>query len=151
MKVTTSNFGQIEIEKEKIINFPQGLLGFPDEKQFIIINDEDEENSFQWLQSLDQPDLAFVIINPFLIYEDYDIKISKTIKDKLEIGDIKDLAIYSIVVIPQDVEKMTANLLGPLVINVNKKIGKQIILDDNRYTTKHYIFGQNENIADRSV
>lgn len=150
MKYNTS-FGEIEIDEQKILDFPEGLLGFQDEKQFLIINNEDEENPFQWLQSLRQADLAFVIINPFLIYPDYDIKISKTVINRLGIEDEKDVAIYSIVVVPEKMEDMTANLLGPIVININKRIGKQIILDDNRYSTKHYIFQEDEILADRSV
>lgn len=151
MKFNTTNFGEIEIDEQKILDFPEGLLGFQEEKKFIIINNEDTENPFQWLQSLNNPDLAFVIINPFIVYPDYDIRISKTVRNRLEIEDEKDVAIYAIVVVPEEMEKMTANLLGPIVININKKLGKQIILDDNRYSTKHYIFSQEENIEDRGV
>ena len=65
-------------------------------------------------------------------------------QDKLNIKDEKDVAVYSIVVVPKDVKKMTANLLGPIIINVKERLGKQVILDDPRYTTKHYIFPQRE-------
>ncbi|NLW22607.1 MAG: flagellar assembly protein FliW [Tissierellia bacterium] len=149
MKLNTTNFGEIEIDEENIIDFPEGIPGFEGEKQFIIINNEDEENPFQWLQSVNNPDLAFVIINPFFVFPDYDIEIPETALNKLNIKDEKDVAVYSIVVVPEDLEKMTTNLLGPIVINVNKKLGKQVILDDSRYTTKHYIFQQN--VEDRSV
>ena len=149
MKLNTKNFGEIEIDKQKIINFPEGILGFEEEKKFIIINNEDEENPFQWLQSIKSLDLAFAIINPFFVYPNYDIVIPKTAQEKLKIEDPKDINIYSIVVVPEDMEKMTANLLGPVIININKKLGKQVILDDNRYSTKHYIFQQN--LEDRSV
>ena len=149
MKLHTKNFGQIEIDEQKIINFPEALLGFEDEKEFVIINTEDEENPFQWLQSVRNPHLAFVIINPFLVYPNYDIVIPKTIQQKLGIKDKKDLSIYAIVVVPEDIQKMTANLWGPIIINVNKKIGKQVVLDDSRYSTKHYIFQQS--LKDRSI
>ena len=149
MKLNTKNFGEIEIDKEKIILFPEGILGFEEEKQFIIINNEDEENPFQWLQSVSNPDLAFVIINPFFVYPNYDIVIPETAQNKLKIKDEKDIIIYSIVVVPEDMEKMTTNLLGPIIINIHEKIGKQIVLDDNRYSTKHYIF--KENPENRSV
>lgn len=142
MKLNTKNFGELEIDEEKIITFPEGLPGFEGEKQFIIINNEDEENPFQWLQSVSNPELAFVIINPFLVFSDYDINIPRIVQDKLNIEDEKDIAVYSIVVVPKDLKKMTANLLGPIIINVNERLGKQVILDDSRYTTKHYIFQQ---------
>ena len=149
MKLNTKNFGAIEIDEQKIISFPEGLLGFEEEKEFVIINTEDEENPFQWLQSVRNADLTFVIINPFFVYPNYDIVIPKTAQKKLKIRDEKDLIIYSIVVVPENIEKMTANLLGPVIININEKLGKQVILDDNRYSTKHYIFKQD--LKDRSV
>lgn len=148
MKLMTKNFGAIEIEERKIIYFPEGLPGFEKENKFIIINSEDEESLFQWLQSIENPELTFVIINPFFVYPNYDIVIPKTVQEKLKIEDEKDLVIYSIVVVPEDIEKMTTNLLGPIIINTKKMIGKQVILDDDRYSTKHYIFKQNS--KDRS-
>ncbi|HHV38353.1 MAG TPA: flagellar assembly protein FliW [Tepidimicrobium sp.] len=150
MKLNTTNFGEIEIDKEKIFSFPDGLLGFEEDREFVIINNEDPEIPFQWLQSLRNPDLAFVIINPFLVYPNYDIRISKAVRDKLKIEDEKDVAIYSIVVVPEDMEKMTANLLGPIILNIDKKLGKQVILDDDRYSTKHYIFQHQNNTEDGS-
>ena len=142
MKLSTKHFGELNVEEDNIISFPEGLPGFEDEKSFIIINNEDKENPFQWLQSINTKDLAFAIINPFYIFPDYDIIIPKTVQEKLGIESEKDVAIYSIVVVPKDLRKMTVNLLGPIVINVKRKIGKQVILDDSRYTTKHYIFEQ---------
>jgi len=150
IKLNTTNFGEIEIDKEKIFSFPDGLLGFEEDREFVIINSEDPEIPFQWLQSLRNPDLAFVIINPFLVYPNYDIRISKAVRDKLKIEDEKDVAIYSIVVVPEDMEKMTANLLGPIILNIDKKLGKQVILDDDRYSTKHYIFQHQNNTEDGS-
>ncbi len=149
MILKTKNFGEIEIDEKNIIHFPEGILGFEEEKQFVMIKDEDEQNPFQWLQSVQNPELAFVIINPFFVFPDYDIVLSKSVQEKLKIEDEKDVAVYSIVVVPEDIEKMTVNLLGPIVININKKLGKQVILDDDRYTTKHYIFKQRS--QDRSV
>ena len=149
MKLNTKNFGEIEIHEQNIIHFPEGILGFEDERQFVIINNEDEQNPFHWLQSIQTPELAFVIINPFFVYPNYDIVIPKSVQEKLKIRTEKDVAVYSIVVVPENVEKMTTNLLGPIIINVNEKLGKQVILDDDRYTTKHYIFQQNS--QNRSV
>lgn len=142
MKFITKNFGELDIDKDKIIRFPEGIPGFEDEREFIIINTDDEENPFQWLQSINSPDLAFVITNPFRIFPDYDIVIPKIVQNKLEIEDEKDVAIYSIVVVPKDLKKMTINLLGPIIINVRRMIGKQVIMEDSRYSTKHYIFNQ---------
>jgi len=144
MKLNTKNFGELDIDEKKIIAFPEGLPGFEEEKEFVIINNEDEENPFCWLQSVKNPDLAFVIVDPFFVFSDYSVDLSKTVQEKLKIKDEKDVAVYSIVVVPEDLKKMTANLLGPIVINVRERLGKQVILDDPRYTTKHYIFPQED-------
>lgn len=144
MKLNTKNFGELDIDEKKIISFPEGLPGFEEEKEFVIINNEDEENPFCWLQSVKNPDLAFVIVNPFFVFSDYSVDLSETVQEKLKIKDEKDVAVYSIVVVPEDLKKMTANLLGPIVINVRERLGKQVILDDPRYTTKHYIFPQED-------
>lgn len=142
MLINTEVFGEIQIDKDKIIKFKEGLLGFEEEKEFAIINMEEVDSPFQWLQSVNTPELTFIITNPFYAFPDYEFTISKKVQEKLEIEDENDIAIYSIVVIPKDMEKMTANLLGPIIINIDKKLGKQVILDDNRYSTKHFIFQQ---------
>jgi len=144
MKLNTKNFGQLDIHEEQIISFPEGIPGFEEERQFVIVNNEDEQNPFHWLQSVNNPNLAFVIVNPFIIFSDYTIDLPETVQDRLKIKDEKDVAVYSIVVVPEDIKKMTANLLGPIIINVRERLGKQVILNDSRYTTKHYIFPQGE-------
>ncbi|WP_077369563.1 flagellar assembly protein FliW [Anaerosalibacter sp. Marseille-P3206] len=144
MKLHTSSFGEIEINEEGILTFPEGIPGFEDLKKYIIINNPDEENPFHWLQSVDNGDLAFVIINPFFIKPDYDIVIPQSALEKLKIKDESDVVLYSIVVVPEKIEDMTVNLTGPIVINIKEKLAKQVILEDKRYTTKHYIFKTEE-------
>ena len=133
----------MQIDKSKIIKFQEGLPGFEDEKEFVILLNEDQENPFHFLQSVKNKDLSFVIINPFEIFPDYDIVIPEIAIKKLKIENKEDIAIYTIVVIPEDMEKMTTNLLGPIVINAKEKLGKQVILEENKYQTKHLIFNQN--------
>lgn len=139
MKLSTKHSGDIEINENKIINFLDGLPGFDDQKRFIIIDNSDEKVPFKWLQSLDDANLAFIIINPFLFKNDYEFDIPEYIIEKLKIKEEKDVIVYSIVLIPEDITKMTANLLGPVIINTKEMLGKQIVLDDNRYKTKHFI------------
>lgn len=139
MKLDTKNFGIIEFDDSEIICFPDGLPGFENDKKFIVLNHPDSDSPFKWLQSVDNTDLAFVIINPFLFKPDYEFDIPKHVLEKLKIKEEKEVLVYSIVVVPEDITKMTANLLGPIIINSKEKLGKQIIVDDNRYKTKHYI------------
>ena len=145
MKLDTKHFGEIEIDEEKIISFPEGIPGFEDQKRFVIINNHDSENPFDWLQAVDKGNLSFVVINPFLVKPDYDFVLSQSVEEKLKIENEKDVAVYTIAVIPEDIKKITINLLGPVIINVKEKLGKQIILNDERYSTKYYIFGQDQN------
>lgn len=139
MRLITKHFGEIDIDDKKIINFIDGIPGFDDQKRFIIVDNPDETVPFKWLQSIEEPELAFVIIDPFVFKDDYEFHLPKHIIEKLKIKEENDVLVYSIVVIPEDITKMTANLAGPIIINVREMLGKQIVLDDNRYTTKHYI------------
>lgn len=142
MKINTKYFGEMEIKKEDIIKFPEGLPGFQEEKEFIIINSLEEDDPFQWMQSVKNSRLSFIVINPFLLVLDYDFKLSESTVEKLKIKDEKDVAVFSIVVIPEDIKKMTINLAGPIIINAKERLGKQIVLDDDRYSTKYYLFPQ---------
>lgn len=144
MKLSTRHFGDITIDEKNIINFIDGIPGFEEQKRFIIIDNQDDEIQFKWLQSLDDTDLAFIIINPFLFKKDYEFDIPKIAIEKLKIKEEKDVLVYSIVVIPEDTAKMTANLLGPLIINTKEMLGKQIVLDNDRYTTKHFILEESK-------
>jgi len=139
LKLKTKHFGEIEIDESKIIHFPTGIIAFEEQKRFFIIDNPDENIPFSWLQSVDDPDLAFVIINPFLFRKDYEFKIPDNVIQELAIQSPENVAVFSIVVVPQDITKMTANLLAPVIINTKNLKGKQIILDDKRYKTKHYI------------
>lgn len=147
MKIKTANFGEINIAEEKIIHFEEGIPAFEEEKEFIIILNEDKENPFHWLQSVKNSELSFVILNPFEIFSDYDILLPETAINKLNIEKEEDVIIYSMVVVPEDMIKMTTNLLGPIVINTKEMLGKQVILDDERYSTKHFIFNQNSEVG----
>lgn len=142
MKIETDIFGVIEVEEDKVLKFSEGIPGFREEDEFILIFNEDEENPLHWLQSIKTPELAFVIVNPFEIYSDYEFNIPDSVTKKLEIEDVEDIAIYTIVVIPEDISKMTTNLMAPIIINLKNKKAKQIILETEKYTTKHYIINQ---------
>lgn len=147
MKIETLNFGEIEIDENKIIRFQQGIPGFEEEKDFVVILNEDQDNPFHFLQSVTNPELSFVIINPFEMFSDYDLLVPEIAMDTLKIEKEEDVIIYTIVVIPEEMEKMTTNLVGPIIINVEQRLGKQVILDDERYSTKHFIFNQDSNLG----
>lgn len=145
MLLNTRHFGEIQIEDEKVLTFPDGIPGFEDLTKYIILENPDEGVPFHWLQSIEDGDLAFVIINPFIFKPDYDFEIPKNTVEKLEIQAPEDVNIFSIVIVPEDISKMTANLQAPLIINTKTHRGKQIILDNENYHTKHYILEEMKN------
>ncbi len=116
MKINTANFGKIDIDESKIIEFQDGIPGFEDKKKFTVILNEDMDNPFHYLQSVENEDLSFVIINPFDIFPEYEFNIPKVSKEKLHIENEKQVIVYTIVVVPEDIEKMTTNLQGPIII-----------------------------------
>ncbi len=134
----TARWGGLEINPDEIIHFPRGIPGFESCKQFAVF-DADDIKPFQWFICLDNPDIGFVIIDPILFCEDYN--------PKLYAGDLEDVAFsksdqlgfYTLVTIADDPKKSTANLQGPLLINLTKKMGKQIVVVDERYSVKYRI------------
>ncbi|OCC15561.1 Flagellar assembly factor FliW [Dissulfuribacter thermophilus] len=136
MEINTTRFGTIEIEEEKIIKMTRGLLGFPDDRRYVLIPHK-EGSPFHWLQSVDTPALAFVVTSPGRFFSDYVFDISDEIEKELEIEAPEDVDCLVIITIPKDnPKKLTANLLGPIVINVKKRLACQVVLDPNVYPVK---------------
>jgi flagellar assembly factor FliW len=124
-------------QTENIYNFPEGILGFENIKQFRIV--EKDESPFVWLQAINKPDLNFVLMDPHEIREDYNLKIPNSDLHFLEADKTTKLICYVIITIPQDPRKMSANFQGPLVFNPANKIGKQCISLHNEYTVRHNV------------
>jgi len=138
MNIKTTRFGELKIKETDVIHLPNGLVGFSQYKRYVILPHAENSPLF-WLQSLDDPALAFVIIDPLIFRPDYKVTLTPADVEVLGLDDASKAVVYAIVVIPGDPAKMTANLVGPLVINPETRIGKQVILQDSPYTTKHYI------------
>ncbi len=139
MIIETARFGSIEIEPEKIIYFKDGLPGFESLTKYIILSPP-ELSPFHVLQSIEDGDISFIISNPFLFKNDYSPYINETVFRELEIEDDSQAAIFTIIVIPNDYRKMTANLMAPIIINSEKRLGKQVILDKGDYPIRYSIF-----------
>ncbi|MBF0543494.1 MAG: flagellar assembly protein FliW [Candidatus Riflebacteria bacterium] len=135
MKFITARFGEIEVSKEEIIVFPEGLFGFKSYHQYVILNTQDR-SPFRWLQSFDDGDLAFVIIEPLNFMFSYDLEVSDEEASFLGLVKPEDAAIYTIITIPENTMNMTANLQGPLVINAKTRIGRQIISNNSHHSVK---------------
>ncbi|ADU64842.1 protein of unknown function DUF180 [Desulfurispirillum indicum S5] len=141
MKITTSRFGEITVAEEDIIRMTEPLLGFPDLKQYVL-RDHSDDTPFKWLQSLDDTTLAFVVLDPVLFKPDYAVRLSRSDVEDLQLESEESAQVYTIVVVPQDPKKMTANLQAPLVLNTRNNIAKQVVLNDPQYPIKYPVFGE---------
>jgi flagellar assembly factor FliW len=139
LKVKTKAYGAIDVDERQKISFPQGLLGFETLKDYVLL--DAERQPFYWLQSLDVEQIAFIIINPFLFRPDYELDIDDDLLKDIGITSPEKALIFSIVTIPP-IGPMTANLQGPLIINKDTRVGKQGILVDQRWKTKHDIMAE---------
>jgi flagellar assembly factor FliW len=140
VKVATKAYGLIEVDERQRIRFPLGLLGFEPITEYILL--DAERQPFYWLQALEVEQVAFILINPFLFRPDYELDIND--EELLDIGlsGPEKALIFSVVTIPPDANPMTANLQGPLIINRETRCGKQVVLSDSRWKTKHDIISE---------
>jgi len=141
--ISTKYLGNISIEDENIINFPNGILGFESSKRFVMI-DFPNNALFKFLQDIDNENVSFVLINPWDFFEDYEIDIPDKELDTIDLNpEIENtLEIYSIVTLGSSLKESTANLLAPIIINIKSKLGKQYVLTYTPYTTKHKLIAE---------
>ena len=137
MQVATRMMGTVEVENERLISIPQGLFGFEEYTDFVLIDSQYEP--FMWLQSLQDQNLAFLLIDTFLICDSYEADIDDKELLKIGIKDPADVWVLTIVTVPADGSPVTANLQGPLVVNRKNHQCMQAILGDPKWTTKHNI------------
>ncbi len=131
-------FGKITVNDSDIIVFPDGLFGFDSLNRFILL--EEKESPMVWLQSYEEADLAFVLLRIVHFMSDYELSMSQSDLEALGTDDTASLDVYAILTIPEDdPSRMTANLMGPVVINPAEKIGRQVISLSDRYRTKHSV------------
>ncbi|MCX7025068.1 MAG: flagellar assembly protein FliW [Spirochaetes bacterium] len=140
MKIQTKAYGEIELDERQRIEFPHGLLGFEKFKSYALL--DAPQKPFLYLQSLDLAELAFVLIDPFLFRSDYTLDIAD--RDLAEIGlaSPENAIVLSIVTVPADGSTVTANLMGPLVLNKANRLGVQAVLGDPRWQVKHDIMAE---------
>jgi flagellar assembly factor FliW len=159
MTLITKHFGVIEANADDIITFGEGLPGFENLRRFIVIFDdtaaaEDEggekdigdetdgtaDNTFVWLQSVDDGDLCFVLADAAAILPWYKPVVDEDELAGLDIKDTSETLIYNVTRFPADMRDATVNLMAPIVINVVSKKGKQVIVSNSEYGVRHYLF-----------
>ncbi len=134
MDVRTTRFGTIQIGDDRVITFAKGLLGFPDRKRYCLL-EPGEDACFFWLQSLEDPALAFVVTDPTLFVPDFSVPIRPEQMEDWGLSRLEDAQVFVIV---NKVEgTLTGNLQGPLIVNTLSKSGEQLVLAEKRWTTRH--------------
>ncbi len=146
MIIKSKAFGEIEVNEKQKIYFKDGILGFEEIHNFFLL-DTEEGSPFFWFQALEEPDIAFVIIDPRFVEQDYKLDISDKELEEIKIKDQEELLIFSIVTIYQKPEDITVNLLGPIIINKTNHMAKQVINQNDTYLIKHPLLKKGGNNA----
>ncbi|MDE6433353.1 MAG: flagellar assembly protein FliW [Lachnospiraceae bacterium] len=142
MRVLTKFFGEVELDDEKILEFPNGIIGFEDFKKYAIMYDEDDrsETRISWLQSLDEPALALPVIDPLAITDEYIPMIEDELLETLDNPVDEDLLFLLALTVPSDMKKVTANMKAPFIINASTKKGVQLIVENEDYSVKFNVY-----------
>ncbi|MEH7081095.1 flagellar assembly protein FliW [Bacillus velezensis] len=140
MNIQTKYHGELVVQQEDIVTFPNGIPAFEDETKFINLPLQNG-TPFSILQSVRTPTLAFVIGEVFTLFPDYEIELTQNAVDVLKIDEPKDAIVYCIITVKDPFVNSTANLQGPIVINTSNNIGKQVVLNQPNYKTKHELVG----------
>jgi len=136
MRINTRFFGEIDIDENVIMEFNKGIPGFEELTKFALLDIEDNQ-SLKCLQSIEESSVCLMAITPWQYFKDYEIKLSDEEIEQLEIENQDEVSVYNIITVRQD--KITANLVAPIIINVIKNKGIQIILSDTQYKIRQEI------------
>ena len=142
MRVNTRLFGEIEIADEKIITFPNGIIGFADMTKFTLIYDEEQGSTagIRWLQSLDEPGFAMPVMDPLTVKEDYNPEVDDELLKNIGKVTADNILVLVTVTVPSDLTKMSVNLQGPIIINVDECKACQVIVDAEGCPVKYPIY-----------
>ena len=141
MIVQTSRFGAVELTKEDILSFPEGLIGFDKLTKYVLLDDPNDE-IFAWLQSCDDPDVAFPVLEPELFTNNYSVAMTKHDLAALQLPSMERARVFTIVTIPEDPTQMSANMKAPIVINVPLRMARQCVLQDSQLAIREPIFAK---------
>jgi flagellar assembly factor FliW len=133
MEIETSRFGTLSVEDDRVMTFANGLLGFPNHTRFALIQ-TGSESYFFWLQSVDDPSLAFVITDPGIFFKDYDVPVREESQQELRLAGATSAQVF--VICNKVGDWLTGNLLGPILVNTENRLAQQIVLTDKKWTTR---------------
>jgi flagellar assembly factor FliW len=137
--IESSRFGAVEVASEIVLDFPQGMIGFPQHTKFVLIKQR-EDSVFMWLHSVDDPTLAFPVVLPWAFYGDYEVKLSDDDLEGIEVDNPSQISIFCVVNVGSDVRRGTINLFSPIVINNDRRMARQVINTADGYSTRDPLF-----------
>jgi len=147
VEITSERFGAIAADDSMTILMAAPVLGFPETSSYVLVEDG-PGSPFTWLQSVQQPELAFAAVNPFDFYAQYDFELARADQDDLQLDRSEEAHVLVLISIPPRPQDMTANLVAPIVINLRNRRAKQVVLYDSLYTTRHYLLPEEVRQAD---
>ena len=146
MRLNTAKFGQIEVDERKIVRFASPILGFADHTEYALL-EHPATSPIYWLQAVQCPDLAFPVIDPFLLVPEYDFEVSSSLLDELKAENVEDLCTLTVVVITRNMQDIRTNLRAPILYNPDTGLAKQIVLEGTDYPVQHYFGRQQQGAA----
>ncbi|KGX86311.1 flagellar assembly protein FliW [Pontibacillus litoralis] len=145
MQIETKLFGQVEINEDDVFHFSSGLPGFEQEQQFILLP-IDEAGIYQSMQSVQNANVALIVTNPYVFFKDYEFTIDASTLNSLEIETKQQVTVFTVLTLQDPFASTTANLQAPIIVNHTNNKGKQMILTDTLYTTKHPIMPNGKDV-----
>jgi len=144
MLLKTRLFGEIKVNDEEVIHFTKPILGFDDCRQYLLMENESIFPTF-WLQSINDPNLAFPVVSPFSVDENYSINLQALDLEDIRLKSVDDALVLTLMVVPQTMSSIRTNLRAPIIYNPEKKVAKQLILYDEKYPIHYYVIDNANN------
>ncbi len=144
MLLKTRLFGEIQVNDEEVIYFTKPILGFDDCRQYLLLENESIFPTF-WLQSINDPNLAFPVVSPFSVDENYSINLQALDLEDIRLKSIDDALVLTLMVVPHTITSIRTNLRAPIIYNPEKKVAKQLILYDEKYPIHYYVIDNANN------
>lgn len=146
MLVKTERFGEVEVAEEAMFHFPEGILGFEELKRFVLI-ERSKGSAIYFLQAVDDPSLAFAVTDPNSFRPDYAPQLWEEDRLALEWEGGPNLKVLTILTVPEDVRELTANLMAPVILHTEKRLGRQVVQRHGEYSTRHRVLDELERAA----
>lgn len=140
MVIETKIFGKVEVDDNKKIKFPQGIIGFPELTDFMLIHDSESEGGIRWMQSVQEPAFAMPVMDPLVVMPEYNPQVEDELLKPLGGLNEDSTLVLVTITVPSDLTKMTVNLKAPIVINGETRLASQIIVDEEQYVVKYPIY-----------